>query len=74
MERVIFDYSKLQGRIKEKLGTQREFAKALGISEGSMVSKLKCDTYFTQREIERSKEILGIDPGKISVYFFTEKV
>ena len=37
MEKVIFDYSKLLGRIKEKCGSQKEFARVLGISEGTML-------------------------------------
>lgn len=74
MSKVVFDYSKLLGKIKEKCGSQKEFAKALGISEGTMTSKLSCKTYFSQSEIERSKAILGLEPGSISKYFFTEKV
>lgn len=31
-----FEYSKLLGRIKEKCGTQAEFAKAINISERSV--------------------------------------
>lgn len=74
MEKIAFDYSKLLGRIKEKCGSQREFAHQLGISETAMVSKLKGDTYFTQGEIERSKAILCLEPGTVSKYFFTQKV
>jgi hypothetical protein len=74
MPKVQFDYSKLLGRIKEKCGSQREFSKALGISETSMSAKLTGRTFFTQQEIERSKKILDIEPGKVSSYFFTERV
>lgn len=74
MGKIIFDYSKLQGRIKEKCGSQKEYARLLGISEGSMVAKLSGKTYFTQSEIERSKTILDIEPGTVTRYFFTEKV
>lgn len=74
MEKVIFDYSKLLGRIKEKCGSQKEFARVLGISEGTMTAKLTGKTYFTQSEIEQSRTILDLEPGTISTYFFTEKV
>lgn len=74
MGKVTFDYSKLRGRIVEKCGSQKEYAKALGISESSMTSKLRGKTYFSQKEIEMSKHILDIEPGKVSSYFFTERV
>ena len=71
MDREKFDYSKLKGRITEKCGSQKVFAERLGISEGTLVSKLKCLTYFTQHEILKSASILDIEPENICVYFFT---
>ena len=71
MERVKFNYSKLKGRITEKLGTQKAFAELLGITEGTLTSKLLGYTYFTQDEIYRSISILDIDPGDSTLYFFT---
>jgi len=74
LERTVFDYSKLKGRIKEKCGTQKSFAKRIGITESSMTCKLNCDRYFTQDEIMRSADILDISPEHISTYFFAVKV
>ena len=37
-------YAKLKGRIVEKYGSQREFAKAIGISEVAMSRKMNCET------------------------------
>ena len=71
MERTKFNYSKLKGRITEKLGTQKAFAELLGITEGTLTSKLLGYTYFTQDEIYRSIRILDIDPGDATLYFFT---
>lgn len=71
MEKTKFDYSKLKGRIKEICGTQKDFAERLGISEGSLTSKLLGHTYFTQEEIRRSMGILAIIPTKVHEYFFT---
>ena len=71
MERVIFDYSKLNGRIREKLGTQKKFAEVMGLSCASISSKLTNKTYFDQAEIDRAMRVLGIDPGAASDYFFT---
>lgn len=70
MEKVVFNYSKLKGRIVEKLGSQKAFADLLGISEGTLTSKLRGYTYFTQSEIRQSIGILGIDPQDVSLYFF----
>ena len=74
MERVFFDYSKLRGRIAEKCGSQKEYARRLGITGATLSKKLNGITYFSQPEIERSKAILGIEPGQVSAYFFAEKI
>ena len=74
MERDIFDYSKLKGKIVEVLGNQSNYAKALGLSETSITNKLNNAVYFTQGEIMASAEILHIDLRDISTYFFTLKV
>ena len=71
MGRVRFNYAKLKGRIKEKCGSQREFARALGISEMALSCKVQGHTYFTQSEIWRCAEILEIEPNEVAAYFFT---
>lgn len=74
MDRIAFDYSKLKGRIIEKCGTQKNFAEQLGISEATMTSKLTGLTYFSQNEIIRAMNILSIEPGTATDYFFTPRV
>ena len=74
MDKVVFDYSKLKGRIVEKCGTQKNFASKLCISEATLTSKLTGNTFFTQNEIVRSQQILDIEPGTLSAYFFTPRV
>lgn len=74
MEKLKFDYSKLKGRIIEKCGTQKAFAEKLGISEGTLTSKLLGYTYFIQDEIIRAAEVLEIAEIDISLYFFTVRV
>lgn len=74
MQKIQFDYSKLKGRIVEKCGTQKAFSELLGISEGTITSKLLGHTYFSQDEIFRTLEILDIDPSKVTLYFFTARV
>ena len=74
MEKVLFDYSKLKGKIVEKCGTQKSFAERLGITEATMTSKLTGQTFFSQSEIFRALKVLGIEPGKTTEYFFTPRV
>jgi len=74
MKRILFDYSKLKGRITEKCGTQKAFAELLGITEGTLTSKLKGRTYFTQEEIFLASNILDLEPGSKTLYFFTKTV
>ena len=71
MKKIKFDYSKLKGRITEKCGTQRAFADLLGITEGTLTSKLRGYSYFTQDEIYRSMRILDVELTKATLYFFT---
>jgi len=70
MKKVKFVYAKLKGRITEKCGTQKAFAEILGITEGTLTSKLLGHTYFTQREIWKAIKILDIDPSEVTLYFF----
>ena len=74
MEKLFFDYSKLAGRIREKFGTQKVFAKKLGISEGSLSLKMTNYHYFSQAEIGKAVQLLDLDPGVVTEYFFTPKV
>jgi hypothetical protein len=71
MEKIKFDYSKLKGRIIEKCGSQKSFAEKLGIAECTLTSKLLGYTYFTQDEMLRSCDILGIKPDNVFLYSFT---
>jgi hypothetical protein len=70
MQKIKFDYSKLRGRITEKCGSQKAFAKLLGIAECTLTSKLQGYTYFTQSEIIRAIKILDIRAEEAALYFF----
>ena len=72
--KVGFSYNKLKGKIKEVFGTQEAFAKALGIGRTSLYSKLNNNTEFTQSEMLKSLELLGLAKGDVDTYFFTPKV
>ncbi len=69
-----YDYSKLKGRIVEKCGNQANFTSKMGISHTSMNKKLNNKVQFTQEDIEKAVEILGLEKKDISLYFFTLKV
>lgn len=69
-ESVYYSYSKLKGRITERYGTQVNFAKKLGISKNSMSKKLTGKTEFSQSDIEKWSELLGIGKGEYEEYFF----
>lgn len=66
-----YEYRKLIGRIVEKYGTRKEFAKVLGISENSMSLKLNGKTGFSREDMVRWGELLDIDVNEFGAYFFT---
>lgn len=71
-----FDYSKLIGRIIEKFGSRRAFAKACGFSENTISKKLSGKMAITTDDIMNwsSEELLDIDSQEIPEYFFAIKV
>ena len=71
MDRYIFDYRKLNGRIIEVCGSKKEFAKSMGVSTVTISKKLSNKAYFSQKEIEKAKEVLHLENGSVSAYFFT---
>lgn len=66
-----YNYSKLLGRIVEKVGTQSEFAKKMGLSERTVSLKLNGKIGWKQSEIANACNILGIQDAEIPIYFFT---
>lgn len=74
-EDVVFDFSKLRGRIKEIYGTQTAFAVAMLMNEATLSNKLNNNVEFTLKEIYRACLLLCIDLEKeLKAYFFTAKV
>lgn len=70
----MFDYNKLRGRIREVFGTQEEFGKAIGLSNTSISAKLNNKVEWSQHEINKAVDALGLSDNEIFAYFFTEKV
>lgn len=71
---MVFDYGKLRGRIREKFKTQAAFAKALGLSNTSLSTKLNNGSEFNQKEICKCVALLEIQCAEIPDYFFTQNV
>lgn len=63
-------FNKLRGKIIEVYGSQKDFAKALGISEQSVTAKLNKRTDFSQGDIIKWCSLLGIAKEEINHYFF----
>ena len=72
--KTIFDYSRLLGKIKEKCGTQNEFARQMRMSRTSLSKRLNNLIDFTADEMLRACKILDISDTDIPLYFFTTKV
>lgn len=70
MNGVVYDYSKLRGRIVEKYGSQGNFSRALGISQVALSRKLNNIVDFRQDEILKSISLLDIPNTDLGAYFF----
>lgn len=70
MERILYDYSQLLGRLKEKKITQDQLAAKIGISPASMNLKLCNKSPFKQDEILAICDVLSIISSEIPAYFF----
>ena len=70
---MVYDYSKLEGRIVEKFRTRESFAKALGITNKSISEKLNNKTIWKQPEISKAMELLSIQGDELESYFFKKK-
>ena len=71
---MVWDYSKLRGKIKEVCGTQDELAQKIGMGRVSLSKRLNNQLDFEQEEIFKTCDTLGIDYSEIPTYFFTEAV
>lgn len=71
-----YDFSKLRGRIKEKLKSEARFAEKIEISSASLSSKFNNRSDFSASEISKAVEedVLDIPISEIGEYFFTTKL
>ena len=66
----MYEYRKLRGRIIERYGTLGKFAKAIGLSRTALSNKLTCKSGFSQSDIEKWADKLGIEREEYPSYFF----
>ena len=71
---MAYDYSKLNGRIVEKCGTQAVFAKEMDLSERSVSLKLNNRVPWKQPEMQKAAQVLDFPETEIQTYFFTLEV
>ena len=71
---MLYDMSKLKGRIIEVCGTLGKFAQAMSWSLAANGRKVSGRVQWTQAEIERACCVLSIEPCDVWSYFFTHKV
>lgn len=65
-----FKYLKLRARIKEKFGTEGNFAEALGITHNSLSRKFNDKVQFSSNDIRIWCELLEIPLEESGLYFF----
>ena len=73
-EEIVFDFSKLRGKIKEIFGTQTAFSAEMSMNEATLSNKLNNNVEFSPKEIIKACILLKIEFHKINEYFFTLKV
>lgn len=61
---------KIKGRIVEIFGSQKEFSKALGVSEVTVSNKLKNLQNLTHKDIIAWSNALQLEREEILDYFF----
>lgn len=74
MEIIKFDYSALEGKIKQYYDTQDNFARAIPMARSTLNQKLQGSIDFTSKNIYKICELLKIQKDEIGYYFFNSKV
>lgn len=69
-----YDYRKLRGRIKEKVGTEGDFAKKINRSQNYLTNVFNGKSFFTQKDISLGADVLEIPVCEIGVFYFAKQV
>lgn len=72
---LIFDYSRLKGKIIEKYDTQSKFIESISMSEPTFIKKINSNGYFTQKEIIEIMNKLDVEINDLNIcnYFYCLK-
>ncbi len=73
-DKICFDFSELEGKIKQYYGTQDKFAEAIPMSLSSLNLKLNNKAEFSSQNIRRMATLLHIDLEDIGRIFFSQNV
>lgn len=73
MNIMLFDYSKLKGRIIEKFDTMAAFAEFLGVTPSMVTSKITSGSPFNTDTMVRWAQALEIESTEYGAYFCCPK-
>lgn len=71
--KIVFDYSILEGKIKQYYDTQEKFANAIPMGRTTLNQTLQNKKDFTVRKIIRICELLKIPTEEVADVFFKAK-
>lgn len=69
---MVYNYSKLLGRLREYNLTQAQLAEAIGKDKTTLNAKFNNKGKFTAPEIDDICQVLDIPNEEIGIYFFTK--
>lgn len=73
MNKIVFDYNRLHGRIVEKFKTIAKFAEAIGVTPTMVSTKLNSGTAFTSDTMVRWAAALDLEVEDYGPYFCCPK-
>ena len=71
---MVFDYSKLKGRIIEKFGTVSAFAESMGYAQSGLYISIKHGKPISSKRIIEMTDALEIESKDVGEFFYTPKV
>ena len=71
---MVYDFSRITGRIIEKYGTRARFASAVGMSSTHLSKILNGRAFLRHEAIDEWAEALDLTTDDIGAYFFTKNV
>ncbi len=66
-----YDYRLLKACIVERFGSEKRFAKSMGLTDKGLEEKLASQAFWQQAEIKQAQRLLALGDAEVKVYFFT---